>query len=247
MRTISRISAAFMLLDSYSKGPVLGASILVDGARVKYVSKGDGTYVFSNLPLTPHRYEISAQGYCNRAVDMPVTAPHLPEVLLMQHAPGTAALGRFPHYRMRFLHEKAPLAQKTVRVALLTQVGGLRVVKKASKGEFYLSLAQSYSASMLYQTYVTDKLPGETVMITGYERATGQYELLDPIAAPLGQGALLRPVWDLVTDRDGVAVLPARGLFLQQDELEFLCTCGEWEKRLVTQPPSPSADLTVDF
>ena len=54
MRTISRISAAFQVLDSYSKGPVLGASVLVDGRRVRYVAKGDGTYVFTDLPLVPH-------------------------------------------------------------------------------------------------------------------------------------------------------------------------------------------------
>lgn len=247
MRTISRISAALRLLDSCSKGAVTGASILVDGGRVRYAAKGDGTCVFTDLPPTPHTYEISAPGYCPVRLDLPVVPPHLPEVVLMQHAPGTPALSRISCFRLRFLEGERPLGNARVRAALRTPVGGLRLVEEARRGEDTLALAGAYALGMLYQRYRVPYASEETVLITGYDRSAGRYELQDPLETPLERGALLAPVWDLVTDRDGAAVLPAIGLFLQREEAELAFAWNGKEQRVSTPPPSPQCSFTVVF
>ena len=246
MRTIRRISAAFQLLDSYSKGPVPGAVILVDGGRARYVAKGDGTYVFSDLPPVPHTYEISVSGYCGERLTLPVVPPHFPEVVLLQHAPGTPQLGRIPHYSLRFLEGERPLRDARIRVTLETNVGALRLVERAGAGESTLALAGNYAVGMLYQKYWFQGAEGP-ILITGCDQDTGRYELQEPLAADLEQGTLLRPVWDLRTDRDGTAVLPAIGLFLQREEAEFSFACGGREQRLTMALPAPSLRRTVVF
>ena len=85
------------------------------------------------------------------------------------------------------------------------------------------------------------------MLLTGYDKAAGQYELQDPLTADLPQGTLLRPVWDLITDRDGVAILPAIGLFLQREEVEFTFSWKGKEQQLMTAPPSPSLSAAVTF
>ena len=246
MRTISRISAAFRLIDSYGKGAVTGASILVDGGRVPYVAKGDGTYVFSNLPATPHTYTITATGYRPVRRRLPVVPDHLPEVVLMQYEPGAPALGRISYFHLRFLEQGAPLGNAAIRVTLTTPVGALRVVEGDEKGAWRVSLAGGYAAGMLYQ-YCSSRQEGTEVLITGYDQAAGQFTLQEPLAAPLGTGTLLRPVWNLETDRDGAAILPAIGLFLQREEVELSFSWDGREQTLVTAPPSPSLRATVEF
>ena len=247
MRTIRRISAAFQLLDSYSKGAVAGASILVDGCRMPFVSKGDGTYVFSELPPTPHTYTISAPGYCTACRQLPAAPPYMPEVVLLQHAPGAPALVRMAYFRLRFLAEGRPLHRQMVRVTLLTPVGGLRLVEGAKAGDYALALAGNYAAGMLFQPCCPQEAPGSELLLTGYDQAAKRYTLQEPLDAPLKRGTLLRPVWDLETDGDGVAILPAVGLFLQREEVEFSFVANQQEQRLVTAPPSPSCNLTVTF
>ena len=247
MRTISRISAAFQVLDSYSKGPVLGASVLVDGRRTRYVAKGDGTYVFADLPSQPHIYEISAPGYCTMRITLPASPLHFPEVVLLQHAPGSALLGKIAYFRLRFLEGERPLGDACIRATLRTNVGSLRLVASAGAGERTLSLAGGYALGMLYQKCCPQSAPEETMLLTGYDKVAGQYELQDPLAADLSQGTLLRPVWDLITDRDGVAILPAIGLFLQREEVEFSFNWNGKEQRLVTAPPSPSVSVAITF
>lgn len=247
MRTIRRLSAAFQLLDSYSKGPVQGASILVDGRRVPHVARRDGIYVFTDLPPTPHTYEISAPGYGSVRRTLPVVPEHEPEVVLMPYAPDSPSLGRIACFRLRFLAGGAPLANRTIRAALLTAVGGLRLVEQAKKGAASLALAGSYAPGMVYQRYCTQKDPAADLLLTGYEEGIGEYTLQTPLVKPLPSGTLLRPVWDLETDRDGTAILPAIGLFLQRDEVEFAFFQDGQEQRLRTPPPSPLRKETIVF
>ena len=246
MRTISRISAAFQLIDSYGKGAVTGASILVDGSRVRYVAKGDGTYVFSDLPPTAHDYRITAPGYRPVHRRLPVVPNHLPEVVLMQYEPGAPALGRISYFHLRFLERGTPLGNAEIRVTQTTPVGALRVVERAEKGSWTVSLAGGYAAGMLYQ-HCSPRQEAFDLLITGYDQAAGQFTLQEPLTAPLGAGTLLRPVWNLETDRDGAAILPAIGLFLQREEVELSFSWDGREQTLVTAPPSPSSRATVEF
>ncbi len=246
MRTISRISAAFQLIDSYGKGAVTGAAILVDGSRVRYVAKGDGTYVFSDLPPTAHDYRITAPGYRPAHRRLPVVPNHLPEVVLMQYEPGAPALGRISYFHLRFLERGAPLGNAEIRVTQTTPVGALRVVERAEKGSWTVSLAGGYAAGMLYQ-HCSPRQEAFDLLITGYDQAAGQFTLQEPLTAPLGAGTLLRPVWNLETDRDGAAILPAIGLFLQREEVELSFSWDGREQTLVTAPPSPSSRATVEF
>ena len=84
-------------------------------------------------------------------------------------------------------------------------------------------------------------------MIAGYDREAGQVILQEPLAAPLGEGTLLQPVWELETDRDGTAILPAIGLFLQREEVELSFTWEGHRSGLTTAPPSPAVSAVIEF
>ena len=100
---------------------------------------------------------------------------------------------------------------------------------------------------MLFQPCCTQEAPGSELLLTGYDQTDKQYTLQEPLDAPLTRGTLLLPVWDLETDGDGVAILPAIGLFLQREKVEFSFVANQQELRLVTAPPSPCCNLTVTF
>lgn len=243
MRTLNRISAAFLLLDGRDKSPVLGANVLVDGARHKLVNKNDGHYVFTNLPPAEHMYEISAPNYQPVVRSLGVD-PELPEIVLLQYAPDSPRLYNVPHYRLRFYQNGRPLDRQTVTVTLKTPVGALRLVEPAPKGEWHLTLGGEYASAVLYQLF--DAGQGE-VMPTGFDRAAGTYELRRPLNGALREGTLLRPLWRLETDCNGVAILPFIGFYMQRDELEFSFALQGTQITVTAPPPSGACPLDIDF
>lgn len=245
MRTIHRLSAAFQLLDSCQKEPVRGAVILVDGCRVPCVSRGDGVYLFSNLPPTAHTFVLAAPGYQTVRRTLPPVPAHIPEVVLMPHAPDSPNLSRLSCFRLRFLVGNAPLANCAVRAELLTPVGSLRLVEPANPGDRALTLAGGHGPGLVYQHCCVSTEPAADLLITGQDADSGRYDLLEPLEQPLQAGTLLHPLWDLETARDGVAILPAVGLFLQREEVEFAFRYGEREQRFRTAPPSPRIEATI--
>ncbi len=242
MRTISRVSAAFLLLDGRDKSPILGASILVDGVRRKMVAKGDGHYVFSNLEPTAHVYDISASGYHPARRTLGADPEALPEIIPMQYAPDSLKLRSIPHYRLQFCSGGRPLADTEICLELQTPVGALRLVEPARKGEYRLTLGGGYAAAFLYQPLKAGKAE---IMATGFDRAEGCYELQRALDADLPEGTLLRPFWRLSTDGRGTAILPLLGALMQRDELEFGFAWGGNTAALRAAVPDGACPFTV--
>lgn len=246
MRTISRISAAFLLLDGRSKLPVAAASVLVDGERLGGVRKSDGHYVFTNLPPTEHVYEISAPGYRTVCRSLPAKPERLPEIVLMQYAADSPRLNGIPHFRLCCTRQGKPLRDAVVRVELCTAPGSLRAVENAAKGARALTLGGGYLPGMLYQPYQADGQKKD-ILFTGYDRAARAYVLREAVPAAVKKGALLHPVWELETDRSGTAILPFVGLFMQAEELEFVFQWSGRTVKLTAEAPRPVLPLKLDF
>lgn len=245
MRTVIQISAAFLVLDGRDKSPVREASILVDGARRRCIRKGDGHIVFTGLPAVEHTFEIAATGFRPARRTVRPGAGALPEVVVMQYAADSPRLAGINHYRFHFTKGGAPLADSQVQVTLLTGCGALRVVDSAKKGQRTLTLSGGYAPMLLYQDY---EVGGTTMLLTGYDRGSGCYELREPLEKALAAGAALCPRWTLDTDREGVAILPGVGLFMQREELEFSFeTKGAQAKGLTLPPPAGACPAAVEF
>lgn len=246
MRTVIRISAAFLVLDGRDKSPIREASILVDGVRERCIQKGDGHFLFAGLPAVEHRFEINVPGFRTaRRTVRPGEGP-LPEVVVMQYAPDSLRLEGVSHYRFRFTKKGIPLGDSQVKVTLLTGCGALRVVDSAPKGGRELALSGGYAPMLLYQDYEAGA--AGTVAFTGYDRGGGCYELREPLGNSLAAGAALSPRWTLDTDREGTAVLPGAGLFMQREELEFSFeTEGAQVKKLTLPPPAGACPAAVEF
>lgn len=246
MRTISRISAALLPLDSRSKLPVAGASILVDGERLGGVRKSDGHYVFTNLPPTEHVYEISAPGYRTVCRSLPAKPERLPEIVLMQYAADSPRLNGIPHFRLCCTRQGKPLRDAAVRVELRTAPGSLRTVENAAKGDRMLTLGGGYMPGMLYQPYQADGQK-EDILFMGYDHSAQAYVLREMVPAAVKKGTLLHPVWELETDRSGTAILPFVGLFMRAEELEFVFQWSERTVKLAAGTPKPVLPLKLDF
>jgi len=246
MRTVTRVSAAFLVLDGRDKSPIREASILVDGARGRCLRKGDGYYVFTDLSEAEHSFEISAPGLRTVRRIVPPGAGPGTEAVIMRYAPDSPRLRSISHYRFRFQKGGAPLGDSRVRATLLTGCGALRVVDGASKGQRQLALSGGYAPALLYQDYDTGA--AGTVALTGFDRSGGCYRLREPLSKALAAGAALCPRWTLETDREGVAVLPGAGLFIQREELEFSFQAeGLPPKKLTLSPPEGACPATIEF
>lgn len=245
MRALIQVSAAFLVLDSRDKSPVLDASILVDGVRKRCIRKGGGHFVLVDLPAAEHTFEISAAGFCTARRTIPPGDRALPEVVALQYAADSLRLRSINHYRFRFTKGGAPLADGRVQVTLLTGCGALRVVDSAKKGGQTLTLSGGYVPMLLYQDFDAE---GMAMLLTGYDRSSGCYELREPLKKALAAGTALRPRWTLDTDREGTAVLPDVGLFMQREELEFSFeTEGARAQKLTLPLPAGACPAAVKF
>lgn len=247
MRTIKRLSAAFLVLDGRDKSPVRQADVLVDGQRFPTVRKGDGYLALPDLTGGEHTFTISAPGYrtaCRTFQHVRVTEA---ETVVLQHDPVSIRRRGWDHFHFRFLDkERLPLADRTVRVTLAAPCGALRVVKGTKKGQEDLFLGGGYAPVLLYQDYDGGK--AGTVRLTGFDHESGAYLLSEPLAAALSAGTALTPFWDLETDREGVAVLPRISLFMPWEELEFSFTAEEGGTQTQTLAPKVGCcDVTVIF
>ena len=247
MRTISRISAAFLVLDGRDKSPLRQAAVLVDGQRRAVLSKGDGCFVVLNLPEGEHRFEVTAPGYQTVCRTADFTGAGTAEAVVLRHDPESIRRKKLDHFRFRFLgQEEALLTHRTVRVTLSTPCGSLRVVDGAKAGQSQLALSGRYVPAMLYQDCDAGK--AGTVTLTGFDRESGCYMLRKPLERALPAGGALRPFWTLETGRDAVAVLPRIGLFMPWEELEFSFAAeGEKERKLTLSPVPGTHEVTVQF
>ena len=84
-------------------------------------------------------------------------------------------------------------------------------------------------------------------MTTVFDRAAGTYELRRPLGCALREGILLHPKWQLETDRNGVAVLPFIGFFMQRDELELLFAWQDKKVSVTAAPPDGTCPMNIDF
>lgn len=86
------------------------------------------------------------------------------------------------------------------------------------------------------------------MLLTGYDRGSGCYELREPLGKALAAGTALHPRWTLDTDREGTAVLPGVGLLMEREELEFSFeTEGAQTKKLTLPPPAGACPAAVEF
>lgn len=246
MRTIIQVSAAFLLLDGRTKQPVRDASVFVDGNRNGAVRKGDGHYVFMNLLPVEHTFEITAPGYCVISRQLPVAPELLPEIVLMQYATDNPRLNSIPHFRLSVTSGGVPVRREMIWAELRTAPGALRVIENSAKGVWNLALGGGYQGAMLYQPFRTDGLEKD-ILFTGYDTAAERYTLREPLPKAIKQGTLLRPVWELETDRNGLAILPFAGMFMQAEELEFAFLWGGKNVRLTTRVPDPVLPLEIVF
>lgn len=244
MRTLCRAAAVLLVLDGRDKSPLREASILVDGQRRRMVNKGDGHAVFLNLSEGAHCFEVAAPGFQTQRRTFSVQTEAPVEVVNMWYARDSVKLNGLDHFRFKFSGRGGlPMPGKGVRVTLCTGCGGLRVVETAQKGQRQLALSSGYTPQMLYQAYDAGK--AGQIIFAGFDWGSGRYMLQKPLGEKLAAGAVLRPVWNLETDQEAVAVLPRIGLFMPWDELEFTFeTEGEKIQKL-TLPPAPGASQSA--
>lgn len=247
MRIISRVSAAFLVLDGRDKSPLRQAAVLVDGQRRAVLSKGDGYFVVLNLPEGEHRFEVTVPGYQTIRRTANFTGVGTAEPVVLQHDPESIRRKGLDHFRFRFLGKgEVPLSHRAVWVTLCTPCGNLRVVDSAKTGQSQLALSGRCVPAMLYQDCDAGK--AGTVTLTGFDRESGCYMLREPLERALPAGEVLRPFWILATGRDAVAVLPRIGLFMPWEELEFSFAAEGERERKLTLPPTPGAhEVTVQF
>ncbi len=247
MRTLTRVSAAFLLLDVCDKQPLMGASILVDGERKPFISKGDGHYVFINLEPISHEYEISAPGFRPVKRNIPFPPGVLPFVLALHYDNGGEKIKSMPYFKF-VLRAKGKLLKNTrFSLTMESSVPSLRVIENAEKGASFLKISSSFQRSMLYQEYICSK-DGRELMIMGYNWESGMYELQKPLEEAVQQGSLLKPRWNLETDEAGVVVLPVIGSFIQKEEIEFSARLDKKEQKIILGPSGPGCEMAkVDF
>lgn len=246
MRTVIQISAAFLVLDGCDKRPIREVSILVGGVRQHCIRKGDGHFVFIDLSETEQIFEIAAPGFRTARRTVRPGAGPLPEVVVMQYAPDSLRLAGVSHYRFRFTKGGVPLADSQVQVTLRTGCGALRVVESAQKGQQTLTLSGGYAPMILYQDYEAGA--AGTVTLIGYDPGSGYHELREPLGKALATGAVLSPCWTLETDREGMAILPSVGLFMQREELEFSFEAkGVQRQKLTLSLPAGACPAAVEF
>lgn len=247
MRTVSRVSAAFLVLDGRDKSPLRQAAVLVDGQSRAVLSKGDGYFVVLNLPEGEHRFEITAPGYQTVRRTASFTGAGAAEAVVLQHDPESIRRKGMDYFRFRFLGKGAvSLAHRTVKAVLRTPRGSLRVVDSAKAGQRQLALSGGYAPAMLHQDCDAGK--AGSVAFTGFDRESGCFILREPLRGALAAGGVLRPFWSLETGRDAVSVLPRIGLFMPWEELEFSFeTEGERERKLTLPPVPGTHEVTVQF
>lgn len=230
MKELNRVSLAFLLIDMFTKVPIIRAKIKCNGEVIPYTRKSNGYYVFVNILDKEYDFEISCDGYytINKKIKVGVNNP-IQYTLLMQSCLGDVSL--YSKNKVIFDVKKSgkPFANQNVKLRLDTKVVFLKMISPIQKGNNLVEINYDYNTNLLFQEYYYDKNPNFPVFFVGYDLDEKKYRIKEKSDVEVEKGGYLCPVWELKTDHNGRLLFPINSFFISKETANFTLIANSME------------------
>lgn len=228
MKVLYKASFVFLLIDIFSKSPILNAQILCNGKQNPYTRKDSGHYVFSNLYPQKYRIDIICKGYEDVKLELEVKENET-KVIIMDLPYSIDNEGILKNTRFQFqLSDKGEIIKNTpVRLRLTSGMKFLKMVKKLKAKEEEIKLNTTMSLGLMNQKYfyLSNGYKYE-MFVQGYDNDVDLYILKEPSKYDVAPGGEFQPFWDLKTDSQGRVVMPLLRQFMTGDNADFEISYG---------------------
>ncbi|OEF97128.1 carboxypeptidase-like regulatory domain-containing protein [Desulfuribacillus alkaliarsenatis] len=246
-----KASVVFYILDSYTGYPVTHASIQIADIPLRpYVNKKDGYYVFTNLESTDYTFVIEADSYMKvtRKVNVGEQAPPVLPIHL-QHRSDSKLIQDTTRIelKLRDQQHKPIEVGKEILVALLSHSVCARAIEDTAADETHLPIYSNQGHALVGKQWLIHRGDNqiEVVKIIDYVSKEGRYTIEKPLASPLEIGTLLYPAWSLLTDEQGVVLLPLPKTFIQEEVELYIYIDESYQKQQVKLQPGRKSEIII--
>lgn len=248
--TINEASIVIQLINEFDKRPILNANITCNGRHIPFIKKDTGHYVFINMHNGNYLFDIDAFGFEKKTVTVDLTSSSVSPQLhivrlnyLMNHP-------RIPGMKKIVFTVKNKdklISNRDIKLRLDTKVSQLRVIDPMVKGSKEVVLNSDFNSRFLFQEYSYEKKPNLNILFTGFDYEKKAYLNDEPFKSKVAEGGLLNPVWNFVTDDNGVFVLPIDNTFLQKNVLDFTVFAGKKSSNIVVEIKDNTTNVDVSI
>ncbi|MGL4791662.1 MAG: hypothetical protein ACRCW1_09655 [Anaerotignaceae bacterium] len=197
-------------------------NVEIRGITPKPLNKGDGFYVFVNLPEGQNSCKVISKGYQEKKVDFFVTADsQQPQILMLQ--PEEALLHKnYTVFSFKFVSALNPVSTTTVKYGYVKRSFERRIIEDVQKGSTIIPMEISSKNPLDYRTiYIEEQ--NKIYNVLSYNYTNKGYNLNSPIDKNIEAGCCAVELNQGITDHAGKMnlIFPAE-CFGREDTMEVV-------------------------
>lgn len=226
MRQIHSASTVIWLLNGFDKTPILNANIKCNGKSWPYVKKPDGHYVFLNMYDGIYRFDVECWGFGRKSYDVEIQGGKGVEIedqlFYNKNFKGLYSLKKIT---LLLKSKGVALKDKDVKVAIDDKISCLKIIEFKGEEDKKIKINGTNNKLFVMQQYLDDE--NDLLKIVDYDLRSKEYTIEMEKDKNLNIDFYLRPIWNLKTDSMGEIIIPIIGLFMPNDEVNFLIMIDE--------------------
>lgn len=247
LKLINRLSASILVINSMTKKPINNAIISHNGRVGGYISKGEGYYVYTNLENYVYKFKVACPGFLTESFEVDLKenngSNHICKMYYSVDSAKSLTVNK--PVALVTLNGK-PLINTSIKFIQENKVPALRVTKNTEKSSKFIELNCDYDNGFLYQSYTYENNEKELVIIN-YDPEKNSYILEEKIDEDLKLSTLLKPLWNISTNEDGMLVIPMSDFFIKDENIEFTVKYKDFSKTINVKQAFTKDILSIEF
>ncbi len=247
LKVINRLSISIIVVNSMTKKPINNAVISHNGKLGGYISKGEGYYIFNNLESYVYNFKVECQGFITESFEVDLKENDgVNHVCEMYYSVDSAKLLAINKPVALVTLDGKPLVNTPIKFIQEDKVAALRVTRNIEKGSKFIELNCDYDDGFLYQSYTYEDNERE-LFINDYDVEKSSYVLEQKTDEDLKLSTLLKPLWNISTDENGMLVVPISDFFVNSEEITFTVKYKDFIKTISVKQAFTKDILSIDF
>jgi len=244
-KILHKTAVVFMFVDGVDKVPIINVNILCNNKKVPFIIKDDGYIVFSNLEYNNYNFQVFSPGFFAKNYNIEVKKKNDAPLIIDIFQRNNLHPRNGKKILIEIKKDGKTVPNLPVFIMQETKINTLKILEPVLENNEYIKLNSSYNLNITYQKYFYEKIE-DFITINEFNHSVKLYVLNKATKKLIPGDGVLKPVWELFTDKFGVLNLPVNKLFMENEEVELKLKFLEQEKNIQVKT-SGSEFITLEI
>lgn len=248
MKTITKASVIFYLLDEINKRPISDAIITCKGHSFASIRKDDGNYVFTDIAKGEYVFIIQKPGFLSKEYQVSISdVQPVMTAVTMQFSLDNPVISNMKKIIFTLKNGDKIVPSKEVSLKVDIRNPYLRVIEPVIKGSYLMKLNSDFDPRLLYQEYRYDQKTNISIFFSGYDHENKAYILSTTYKSKIPESGLLNPIWSFKTDSKGRFLFIINPVFMLKDKIEATLTIDKKVLNIVSDVNKMDNYINLDM